>query len=144
MLNHLALGARDPERLARFYEEQLGLSRCFIARDERGTRAIWFDLGASSVLMIERAEATATDDPAEPHPAAQVPIINENSSGGPPPAGVFFLALTIDPERLADREARLVAAGVKITHRTDYTIYFRDPEGNRVGLSWFNAAEYLS
>ena len=58
--------------------------------------------------------------------------------------GDFFLAITIEREALATHETRLAAGGITITHRSDYTIYFRDPEGNRVGLSWFNAAEYLS
>jgi hypothetical protein len=49
--------------------------------------------------------------------------------------GLHLVALRIG---LADRQAwedRLAAAGVPVVHRTGFTIYVRDPEGNRVGLS---------
>jgi hypothetical protein len=32
-------------------------------------------------------------------------------------------------------EERLHAGGVEVVHRTRWTLYVRDPEGNRVGLS---------
>ena len=40
-------------------------------------------------------------------------------------------------------EAHLTAAGHPIVHRTDYTLYVRDPEGNRVGLSHWPDATSL-
>lgn len=137
MINHIALGALDPVGLAGFYEGVLGLVRRHEARDERGVRAVWLDLGASGVLMIERSSRSQTAGVSSAREADDVPA-------GPPPPGGFFFALNIKRESLAEHEARLAGAGVIILQRSDYTIYFRDPEGNRVGLSWFDPAEYLS
>jgi glyoxylase I family protein len=55
--------------------------------------------------------------------------------------GYLMIALRITRAARADWEARLAAAGVAVVHRTAYTIYVADPEGNRVGLShWPDAA----
>jgi hypothetical protein len=47
------------------------------------------------------------------------------------------VALRIEPSERAGWEARLAAAGVEVVHRTRWTIYFHDPEGNRVGLTHY-------
>ncbi|HSY39843.1 MAG TPA: hypothetical protein VLA79_09950, partial [Polyangia bacterium] len=55
--------------------------------------------------------------------------------------GYLMIALRITAAARADWEGRLAAAGVAVVHRTDYTLYLADPEGNRVGLShWPDAA----
>ena len=41
----------------------------------------------------------------------------------------------LSPEECAEWEARLRSRGVEVVHRTAWTIYVRDPEGNRIGLS---------
>ncbi len=50
-------------------------------------------------------------------------------------AGLHLLALRIRPEERATWEARLAGRGVPVVHRTRWTLYVRDPEGNRIGLS---------
>jgi hypothetical protein len=49
--------------------------------------------------------------------------------------GYLMIALRITPAARPDWEARLAAARVVVVHRTDYTLYLADPEGNRIGLS---------
>jgi glyoxylase I family protein len=114
--HHLALGARDLERVAAFYRDLLGL--CEVSRHHepgRRLRSIWLDLGGA-VLMIEQ-----TEEPARP-----VQGIG---------AGPFLLALAVGPAERVALERSLAMAGFPVEARTEHTVYLRDPEGNRVALS---------
>jgi glyoxylase I family protein len=116
--HHVALKVADLPAAEVFYGAVLGLPvlRRWPASDGRGERALWFDLGEGAFLAVERA-------------AAPGPAKAEESSG------IHLLALAI---ARSDREAwtdRLAAAGHPIHHETDHTLYVRDPEGNRIGLS---------
>lgn len=115
-LHHLALGACDVERVAAFYRDRLGLREVRRHHEPGGQlRSIWLDLGGP-VLMIEHTTA----------PAPRLPGVG---------AGAFFLALGAEPAERAELEGLLAASGFPVEARTEYTIYFRDPEGNRVALS---------
>jgi len=117
-LHHLALGARDVERVAAFYRDVLGLREVNRHLEPDGRlRSIWLDLGGP-VLMIERTDA----------PARLVLGVG---------AGLFLLALAADPEKRAAFERSLVVSGFPVEARTEHTIYVRDPEGNRVAISSF-------
>jgi catechol 2,3-dioxygenase-like lactoylglutathione lyase family enzyme len=111
-IHHLALRVEDPERSASFYAGVLGLLelRRFPAADV--TASIWLAAG-DAVLMLERALRGA----------------------GPEQGSGHLLALQVDD--LAVWEARLLAAGVAIDDRTAFTLYVRDPDGHRVGLSTY-------
>jgi glyoxylase I family protein len=148
-VHHLAIAVRDLAATEAFYEKVLGLPilRRWAAggerpgerqregedeprRAERGPRAApldpapdvssarstWLDLGDGAFLALERTggDVTERDD--------QTP-------------GLQMFALRISREARAGWETRLAAAGVPVVHRTAYTLYLRDPEGNRVGLS---------
>jgi len=117
--HHLAIQCADLERCERFYREVLGLP---VIRRWPGAggpdRSVWLDLGGGSFLALERA--------GEPPP------------GRPwtdPRAGLHLLALRIQAGERAAIEARLASAGVEVVDRTGWTLYLRDPEGNRIGLS---------
>ena len=115
-LHHLALGARDVERVATFYRELLGLREVIRHLESSGRlRSVWLDLGGP-VLMIERTE----------EPARQVQGVG---------AGPFLLALAAEPAERVALESSLAASGFPVESRTEHTIYVRDPEGNRVALS---------
>lgn len=108
-IHHLAFRTANLPRLEKFYVEVLGLRPSH--RD--GDRSTWLDAGGT-MLMLEQRSA------AEP----------------PPPAGSHELvAFEIVPAEAAAYAARLHEAGASIEARTAYTIYFRDPEGRRLGLS---------
>jgi len=115
-MHHLALGARDIERVAGFYRDLLGLREVCRHHEPGGAlRSIWLDLGGP-VLMIERTE----------EPARRVQGIG---------AGPFLLALAAAPSERSVLERSLGASGFPVDSRTEHTIYFRDPEGNRVAVS---------
>lgn len=115
-LHHIALGARDVARVAAFYRDLLGLREVGRHFEPGGPlRSIWLDLGGP-VLMIERT--------AEPAPRV------EGVGAGP-----FLLALAAAPAERAALERSFAAQGVLVDSRTEFTTYFRDPEGNRVALS---------
>jgi catechol 2,3-dioxygenase-like lactoylglutathione lyase family enzyme len=113
-IHHLALRVEDCERAAAFYSRVLGLSerrRLF----EGGTlRAIWLEADGA-LLMLERTLRGSGADAGSGH----------------------LLAFAI--EELGEWERRLAAAGVAVEDRTPSTLYVRDPDGHRVGLSRYRA-----
>ncbi len=108
-LHHLALRTLDLPRLERFYAVVLGLTEL----RRTGERSVWLD-AAGTVLMLEQREF---NEPAVP--------------GGT----LELVAFAITPAEAPALLARLAAAQVTIEARTPSTVYFRDPDGRRVGLS---------
>jgi catechol 2,3-dioxygenase-like lactoylglutathione lyase family enzyme len=109
-LHHLALRVADCERARAFYSGLLGLPE--VRRIEEGgtLRAVWVAAG-ETVIMLERALRGA----------------------GAPSGSGHVLALAAGD--LAVWEARLAAARVPLDDRTPETLFVRDPDGHRVGLS---------
>jgi catechol 2,3-dioxygenase-like lactoylglutathione lyase family enzyme len=119
--HHVAIQCADLGRAERFYREVLGLRLLRRwPRDEGGDRSVWLSVGdgAEGFLALERAA-----EPPEPRPWRD---------GRP---GLHLLALRIGAHERGAWEDRLEAAGVLVVHRTRWTIYFHDPEGNRIGLT---------
>ncbi len=112
MIHHLALRVADPERARAFYADLLGLAERRRLEDAQGLRAIWLDAGPV-VLMLER----------------------ELRGKGAGSGSGHLLALAVAD--LGGWEERLRRAGVAVEDRTEHTLYFRDPDGHRVGLSEF-------
>jgi glyoxylase I family protein len=120
--HHVAIQCADLDRCERFYRDVLGLEvlRRW-PREGGGDRSVWLTVGdgdGAGFLALERAEET-------PRPRAW-------RDGAP---GLHLLALRIGAAERAAWEDRLEAAGVLVVHRTRWTIYFHDPEGNRIGLT---------
>jgi glyoxylase I family protein len=120
-VHHLAIAVHDLPATASFYRDVLGLPvlRRWPATDGASIdRSIWLDLGggAGGFLALERTTA------GPPERDDQTP-------------GLQMLALRITVAARAEWERRFAFAGVPVVHRTAYTIYVRDPEGNRIGLS---------
>jgi catechol 2,3-dioxygenase-like lactoylglutathione lyase family enzyme len=117
--HHLAIRCVALEPCERFYREVLGLPVVQrAAGEDGGARSVWLGLGGGGFLALERAEP-----PLEARPWSD------------PRAGLHLVALRIGAGERAAWEARLAEAGVEVVHRTRWTLYVRDPEGNRVGLS---------
>jgi catechol 2,3-dioxygenase-like lactoylglutathione lyase family enzyme len=109
-LHHLALRVADCERAAAFYAGVLGLRELRRVHDGAALRSIWLRAG-EAVLMLEHALR----------------------GQGPDSGSGHLLALSVDS--LGEWETRLGSAGVPIDDRTPYTLYVRDPDGHRVGLT---------
>lgn len=113
-LHHLALQVKDLERARAFYAGVLGMHET-----RRQPHSIWLDLDGS-ILMLERAEGDVVERPWR--------------SDAP---GLHLVAFAIGRAERAAWKEKLAAAGHPVVHETAFTIYVRDPEGNRVGLSHF-------
>jgi glyoxylase I family protein len=113
-LHHLALRTRDVGGLAAFYRDVLGLrERARHAPGGGALRSIWLDAGPV-VLMIELAA------PGEPPPAA---------------GSLELVAFAMGPGEREAFRGRFAAAGVAVEAETAHTLYVRDPEGRRIGVS---------
>jgi len=117
--HHVAIQVRDLAAAERFYSGALGLPilrRWF--HEDGSPRSVWVKVGEGFIAL----EACA----GEPDPG---PFRDGR-------AGIHLAALRIERGDRAAWEARFGAA---IVHRTKYTLYVRDPEGNRIGLSHYPA-----
>ena len=110
-IHHVALRVKDPEASALFYRDLLGLPEVRRFEDGSGDlRSIWLEAG-DALLMLERE--------------IRLPSPAEGSS--------HVLALRVDS--ISTWAQRLHAAGIEVADRTDFTLFVRDPDGHRVGLS---------
>ena len=109
-LHHLALRSPQPEALSAFYVDLFHLP--IVRRQPHG---LWLGLG-SAVLMIERA------GPDEP------PVS---------PQDLALIAFAVTPEDQVRLRARLAERGVTVESETAWTLYFRDPDGRRLGVSTY-------
>jgi catechol 2,3-dioxygenase-like lactoylglutathione lyase family enzyme len=111
-VHHLALRVADPERSMVFYAGLLGLPELRRFQEGGAVRSIWLRAG-ETVVMLERRLA----------------------GSGPEEGSGHLMAFAVAD--LAAWEGRLAAAGVTVEGRTAQTLYLRDPDGHRVGLSVF-------
>jgi glyoxylase I family protein len=110
-IHHIALRTRDLERLAAFYGDLLGIA----TSKESPGQSVWLDAGGT-MLMLERSSESEPD------------IARGTQE---------LIAFAVASSDRAGFEARLASSGVAIESRTDHTLYFRDPDGRRVGLSHY-------
>lgn len=110
-IHHIAMRTKQLARLEPFYADLLGLP--VVHRD--GTRSVWLRAG-DSILMLEEA------DEGEP----TVPLRT-----------MELVAFAVHLDELERYKRLLGAHGVAIEAETAYTVYFRDPDGRRIGLSHF-------
>jgi glyoxylase I family protein len=104
-VHHVAFRTDDLEALERFYAEVLGLA--VLRRSDE--RSVWLDAGGS-ILMLEKRDSNE-------------PLV--------PAGSKELVAFSVSAPMIE----RLGAAGIVIEARTAYTLYVRDPDGRRIGLS---------
>jgi glyoxylase I family protein len=120
--HHLAIQVRSLEETAAFYRRILGLAERERHHRPDGTlRSIWLDVPGTSGGFLALEEAAC-------EPARDDPFRTDR-------AGPLLLALRIDAKERATVLAELERLGVPVVHQTRWTVYFRDPEGNRLALS---------
>ncbi len=109
--HHVAFRTLDLESLERFYVQALGLT---VVRADPGGR-VWLALDdGKALLMLERQ-----GDSEPSFDASSMEVI----------------AFAVDAHSRARHVQRLTNAGVKLDGSTEFTIYIRDPDGRRIGLS---------
>ncbi|HEY8946648.1 MAG TPA: VOC family protein [Polyangiaceae bacterium] len=117
-LHHLAIGTRDVARLSEFYRDVFALEERARHLEPSGAlRSVWLD-AAGCLLMIERTDESP----------------RQVSGVG---AGLFLIAFTVSPEERTSLEAKLTREGCTIEHRSPYTSYTRDIDGNRIAISHY-------
>ncbi|RYZ08550.1 MAG: VOC family protein [Myxococcales bacterium] len=122
-LHHVALGSRDVEALASFYCTLLQTSERQRHLDEAGgLRSIWLDL-SGVLLMIELAPRGA-----------------ERSRVEGVGLGAFLLAFRASGKERQAFEERAARLGAEVEHRSSFTSYLRDPDGNRIAVSEYESS----
>jgi len=117
-LHHVALRCSDLERSVQFYRGALGLEVLRRWPGEDGLeRSVWLSTG-QGFLALERASGPGVA-----------------GAFGDSPAGWQVVALEIHVADRAAWEERLALAGVDVVRRSPFSLFFQDPEGNRVALS---------
>ena len=102
--------------LARFYRDVLELPEVTRhAHPDGSLRSVWLDL-SGALLMIEWS--------AEPPRRVQ-------GVG----AGLFLIAIAVAREEQPRFEAKLALAGAIVEARSEWSLFSRDPDGNRIALS---------
>jgi catechol 2,3-dioxygenase-like lactoylglutathione lyase family enzyme len=109
-IHHVAFRTKDLPRLLAFYTELLDFS---VARSTDS--GVWLDAGGA-IVMLERASAEEPDVP---------------------PGSMEIVVFAMAPRERARFVEKLGARGVAIEGETRFSIYFRDPDGRRIGLSHF-------
>ncbi len=131
-LNHIAWKCRDAEETRAFYEDVLGLPLAHVVRADTVPSTgeacpyvhLFFRMADGSfVAFFDLGDGKAS----APDPQT--------------PGWVNHMAMDVEsPEALAAAKARLEAAGVSVIGVVDHdwlhSIYFHDPNGLRLELSW--------
>lgn len=133
--HHLAIQVADLPRAEAFYCGLLGLrvlkrwpwSPEALAAGRTGERSLWVAVGAREDDGFLALEACAP-------PGNSSETLSQRGFKDETP-GLHLLSLRIPAHERPLWESRLAAAGIEIVHRSQFTLYVRDPEGNRVGLS---------
>ena len=112
-IHHVALRTRDVGRLTAFYRDLLGLH----ASKTSSSESMWLDAGGTILMLEQSSDFEPSIDPATRE----------------------LIAFAIPPRDCATFEARLASSGVTVEARSEFTLYFRDPDGRRVGLSHYPA-----
>ena len=118
--HHLAVQVSDLGAAERFYHDLLGLEviKRWPYEDGRpGERSLWLRLG-EMFLALEKCDG----------PAAPTEFVD-------PQPRLHLFALRISVRDKKAWEDKLAEAGVPVVHRSRWTLYLRDPDGNRIGLS---------
>lgn len=120
--HHLAIQVHSLEETAAFYRRVLGLvERQRHHREDGSLRSIWLDVPGTGGGFLALEEASGE------------PVRGDDFRTDR--AGPLLLALRIDRQQRARALEELERLGVPVVHQSRWTVYFRDPEGNRLAVS---------
>jgi len=116
----VAVRCADLGRCETFYREVLGLEvlRRWPA-EGGGDRSVWLKAGEGGAFVaLEHADGDAT-----------------RSAFDAAPAGWYVVALRIERSERRAWEQRLASHGVAVARKSPWSVFFQDPEGNRIALT---------
>lgn len=106
------------KRIEDFYVSVLGFKVTSRHKDDQGNpRSVWLDLNGT-ILMLEKTDA--------------VPL-----TGTEVKSGWHLAAFEIPPPERAAWKDLLQLKGIALEETSPYSLYFRDPENNRIALSHY-------
>jgi predicted enzyme related to lactoylglutathione lyase len=108
MIHHIAIPCKDPRILCEFYKSLPGIREYQIHRyEDQSIRSIWLEEESGTILMLEKED--------NPSPSKTRIVFSLKTKDG----------VTKKLEHL----------NPLVQKRTEYTIYFHDPENNLLGYS---------
>ncbi len=110
-IHHIAFRVGDLRRSTAFYREVLALR---VRRDD-SPRAVWLEIDENSVLMLE----------ARPDGEASITV-----------GAMDLVAFRVDQAEKAGVRALCIESGC-FDGETEHTVYLRDPDGRRIGVSTY-------
>lgn len=139
-IHHLAIKASRVVMLADFYERVLGLTQLKTHLYSDGSvRSIWLQAGRT-ILMIESIEDT--DQEACKNTCLNTQAVTPPQTRDmPEQSGLHLLAFTIAKNTRDTWQTHLKTNGISISHESDYSLYFNDPDGNRLALSHYDITD---
>ncbi len=112
--HHIAIKVKNLNKAVLFYKNVLGLKTLIKNKDKNNKlRSVWFDLN-KTILMIEKASKAELSS-------------RKN----------FLLAFEIKKSARKKWLNHLIKLKIKIYKHTQFSIYFNDPENNKLALSHF-------
>ncbi len=114
-LHHLAIQTNQIENLAEFYKNIFSLEELDRKFENGNLRSIWLNADGI-IVMLEKLN----------------PIQMRNGT-----INTIFLAFLCSPSDRKMIETELESRNILIEERTQYTSYFKDPDGNRIGISHY-------
>ena len=117
-LHHLAFRCNDYQRVSLFYKNLFKLKEIFSQQEY----SVWLKGSDDLVFMFEKAA------PEEARPES-----NNHEL-------ICFYAKTNEKKAMIDE---LKSQNIEIESQTEKTIYFRDPENRKIGISDFNFDEFI-
>ncbi len=127
-IHHLALKVHDLAKIENFYFEVLGLKIIQRHYDEfKQLRSVWMDL-QGTILMLEQMSL----------PDSSANFLEKSIKSDNLEAGWYLLALEIAKSEREIWKTKLNQLGIQIIQESHYSLYFCDPEGNRLALSHYS------
>ena len=126
-LHHIAIVSHNPARLAKFYQNLFDLENA--SPPDPGTTSTWLELEGGTLLMFEKSTRIAHDLESDPDP-----VLKDFSEKAP---GIHLISFGIEIQSRTVWEQRLLQMGIPLAHQSPFSLYFLDPEGNRLCLSHY-------
>ena len=114
-LHHIAIKTGNPLRLSRFYEKIIKLKKIKTIYDNKKIRSIWFSTEDGVIIMLEKT--------------------NDRSCNAH--NGFFLISFAIPVFERNEKKLFLKKKKVSVTSETSFSIYFNDPDGNRLAFSHY-------